>query len=179
MCTVVLTFKQYGNSQTLSYPTLPEAATLLSQYIQQKSLSGNEKEASEFFANICRSKGLFVEPLNSAGNQYNFSASLCPLSDQKPNIIFLNHIDVVSEGNINNWQYYPFSGHISDSIVWGRGAIDLKGVAIMITCHRTCKKWFPDNHFLIILHYSVLDLKNQQPGNKDVIESSFTKLNLL
>ncbi|MBS1749446.1 MAG: M20/M25/M40 family metallo-hydrolase [Bacteroidetes bacterium] len=179
MCTVVLTFKQYGNSQTLSYPTLPEAATLLSQYIQQKSLSGNEKEASEFFANICRSKGLFVEPLNSAGNQYNFSASLCPLSDQKPNIIFLNHIDVVSEGNINNWQYYPFSGHISDSIVWGRGAIDLKGVAIMqLLAIERAKKWFPDNHFpynITLLCVGSEESNNQ--GIKDVIESSFTKLN--
>ena len=176
---VVLTLNQYGNSQSTTFRPLPEAATLLSQYIQQKSLSGHEKEAGEFFANLCSSKGLFVEKLNSTGNHFSFSASLYPLTDQRPNIIFLNHIDVVSEGNINNWQHDPFSGYISDSIVWGRGAIDLKGVAIMqLLAIERAKKWIPEDHppFNITL-LCVAGEESDNQGIKNVIESSFKKLN--
>ncbi|MDD3568280.1 MAG: M20/M25/M40 family metallo-hydrolase [Bacteroidales bacterium] len=54
-----------------------------------------------------------------------------PLSFNKPNIIFLNHIDVVLADNCELFTYPPFSGTIADGQVWGRGAIDSKGMAVM------------------------------------------------
>ena len=62
---------------------------------------------------------------------YNFAASIKPLSDNLPNIIFLNHLDVVPAGDASNWTYPPFSGKIVDGEIWGRGAFDNKGPAIM------------------------------------------------
>lgn len=54
-----------------------------------------------------------------------------PLSFNKLNIIFLNHIDVVPAENCEQFTYPPFSGTIADGQVWGRGAIDSKGMAVM------------------------------------------------
>ncbi len=110
---------------------ISESAILLSEYIQKKSVSGTEREAGEFLAAICREKGLVVQKLSSGEDDYNFAASLYPLSERRPNIVFLNHIDVVSEGNGAGWKYPPFGGVIAENRIWGRGAIDLKGVAVM------------------------------------------------
>ncbi|MBX2922418.1 MAG: M20/M25/M40 family metallo-hydrolase [Chitinophagaceae bacterium] len=168
-----------GLPQSTSYQIATEEATLLSQYIQKKSLSGFEKEAGEFLADICRDKGLIVERLPSPENSYNFAASLSPLSDNKPNIIFLNHIDVVPEGNTGSWLYEPFSGTIADNSVWGRGAIDLKGVAIMqLMAIEKAKQWGGEEalpYNVTLLCVSGEEMDNQ--GIKDVIENSFEKLN--
>lgn len=179
LCTLAFTFNQYCRSQSVTLSPIPEAAVILSQYIQKKSLSGKEKAAGTYFAALCRSKGLVVEELNSTGNAFNFSASLFPLSDQKPNIIFLNHIDVVPEGNINHWQYPPFSGTISDSVVWGRGAIDFKGVAVMQLLaierfrNRIAGAEIPYNVTLLC----VAGEESGNQGIKAVLENSFQKLN--
>ena len=44
------------------------------------------------------------------------------------------HMDVVpaNEGPDSGWTYPPFSGTVADGYVWGRGAIDCKGVMIGI-----------------------------------------------
>lgn len=43
-------------------------------------------------------------------------------------IAMLAHQDVVpiSEGTEQDWTFAPFSGHIDDEFVWGRGALDMK-----------------------------------------------------
>lgn len=107
------------------------APEVLSQYIQFQSLSCEEKVAGEWLKKICLENGLYVSQFGDQAGNYNFAASLIPLSDKKPNVIFLNHIDVVDPGDISGWEHPPFSGFITDEIVWGRGAFDNKGAAIM------------------------------------------------
>jgi acetylornithine deacetylase/succinyl-diaminopimelate desuccinylase-like protein len=104
---------------------------LLSAYIQHESISNNEYEAGEFISEYCSKQGFHVDHLTRDSASYNFVASLYPLKEGKPNIIFLNHIDVVPEGNSSDWTYPPFSGVIAEGSVWGRGAIDNKGMAVM------------------------------------------------
>ncbi|WP_162056270.1 M20/M25/M40 family metallo-hydrolase [Pontibacter pamirensis] len=106
-----------------------QAATLLSRYIQLASVTGSEKGAGVFFSGLCKSRGLHVKVFSDRSDSYNFSASLYPLESRKPNIVLLNHIDVVPVAG--NWQHAPFSGRVADGMVWGRGAVDNKGMAIM------------------------------------------------
>ncbi len=115
--------------QDVSYYKVPEL--LLSEYIKYPSVTGVEKEAGKYFAEISRKVGLHVRVFTDEIDSYNFSASLYPLDMGKPNIILLNHIDVVPAGDISLWEHPPFSGKIVDGEVWGRGAIDNKGMAIM------------------------------------------------
>lgn len=103
----------------------------LSEYLQFKSISGSEKEAGDWLKKLCIEKGLYITDMGTENGNYNFSASLYPLSKKLPNIILLNHIDVVPEGNISKWEYPPFSGKITETEIWGRGAFDNKGNGIM------------------------------------------------
>jgi carboxypeptidase PM20D1 len=108
-----------------------EAAVLLSDYISHASVSGTEKYAGEFLAGVCRERGLHLRIFTDTVDSYNFAASLYPLDSGKPNIVFLNHIDVVTPGEESGWKYPAFSGTIVEDTVWGRGAIDMKQAVIM------------------------------------------------
>ena len=103
----------------------------LSKYIQYNSISGNEKAAGDWLKRLCVENNLFIKQMGNENGKYNFAASLYPLSEQLPNIIFLNHIDVVPAGEYSNWIHDPFSGKIEDNEIWGRGAFDNKGNAVM------------------------------------------------
>ncbi|MDX9769334.1 MAG: M20/M25/M40 family metallo-hydrolase [Tenuifilaceae bacterium] len=113
------------------HDSIPHSALLLSDYIQYPSVTGNEKQAGQYLATMAMLKGMHVEVFTNHTDTFNFAASLYPLSLNKPNIIFLNHIDVVPAENSEQFTYPPFSGTIANGQVWGRGAIDNKGMAVM------------------------------------------------
>ncbi len=110
------------------------AVLLLSEYIRIPSETGNEKMAADFLMNQCINKGLIIKQISDSAGRYNFAASLYPMQYGKPNIIFLNHMDVVPAGNPANWTYPPYEGKIDQGKVWGRGATDNKGLAIVQLC---------------------------------------------
>ncbi len=49
------------------------------------------------------------------------------IGDKSPHICYAGHTDVVPTGDVNLWDYEPFSAHIEDGILYGRGASDMKG----------------------------------------------------
>lgn len=102
---------------------------LLQRYIQIPSVSEYEKNAGKFIEAVCRDNGLHITNLGQENGNYNFAASFFPLESRKPNIIFLNHIDVVPEKDESTFGAY--SGKIYEGKVYGRGAIDNKGAAVM------------------------------------------------
>lgn len=139
ICTVLLPLLLVASIQFPSFSIphdstraeISKAALLLSQYLQIPSISGDELEAGQFLAGVCAENGLEIEYFTVEKDSYNFAASLYPLSLGKPNIILINHIDVVPEGDTAMWTYPPYAGTIADGHVWGRGAIDAKGLGIM------------------------------------------------
>lgn len=119
------TFKISVDNELLTAPEV------LSIYIQKKSPSCQEITAGEWLKGVCSENGLFIYEYGIENGNYNFAATLLPLSDSLPNVILLNHIDVVDEGDSTDWIHPPYSGFISEEDVWGRGAFDNKGPAIM------------------------------------------------
>jgi succinyl-diaminopimelate desuccinylase len=49
------------------------------------------------------------------------------LGNTGPNLCFAGHTDVVPPGNIDAWTSPPFAAEIRDGILYGRGAVDMKG----------------------------------------------------
>lgn len=109
--------------------TLSNIETVLQQYIRIPSVSGQEKNAGDFLKKVCENNGLYIADFGNKDGQYNFAASVFPLSSGKPNIVFLNHIDVVPEST--NQDRKPYSGSIENGVIYGRGSIDNKGAALM------------------------------------------------
>ncbi len=45
----------------------------------------------------------------------------------RPNLVFAGHTDVVPPGDEGSWRHPPFAGAVSDDMLYGRGAVDMKG----------------------------------------------------
>jgi carboxypeptidase PM20D1 len=110
--------------------TLPISAQVLSAYVQMPSPSRSELQAGLLLSDMAAYLGLHVAVYTHTDSSFNFAASLYPLDMCKPNIVLLNHIDVVPAGDPGQWKYPPYSGAIAEGAVWGRGAIDMKGPAV-------------------------------------------------
>jgi succinyl-diaminopimelate desuccinylase len=44
-----------------------------------------------------------------------------------PHLVLAGHTDVVPPGDEARWQHPPFAGEIADGVLFGRGAVDMKG----------------------------------------------------
>ena len=108
-----------------------ESIRLLSELIRIRSTSGHEGMVGRYLAGYCKQAGLQVSIFSEADSAYNFAASLYPLGSGRPNIVLLNHLDVVAAADSVAWAVPPFSGLVTDSCIWGRGALDMKGMAVM------------------------------------------------
>lgn len=57
----------------------------------------------------------------------NLYARFGTLGTNGPNVCFAGHTDVVPVGDEKAWTHPPFAAVIEDGVLWGRGAIDMKG----------------------------------------------------
>ena len=109
-----------------------EAVDLLQQYIRIDTTNpaGNEEPACDWLAALLTSEGIESQKYVSAPNRANLIATL-PGSDPslKP-LVLLHHNDVVPCQR-EFWQVEPYAGTIKDGFVWGRGALDIKGMGVL------------------------------------------------
>lgn len=110
---------------------LPKPEQLLIELIQFKAHSGEEKKIGAFLMSFCSKNGLFVTDFSPNDSAINFSASLFPLELKKPNIILTSHLDVVPVVDTFLWKHPPYSGKLIQDTIFGRGAIDCLGLAVM------------------------------------------------
>ncbi len=108
-----------------------EAVDILQRYIRVDTSNppGNEELAADFLADILKSEGIESRKLISAPGRASLHAVLGPSGGEKP-LVLLNHSDVVPVER-QYWQVDPFAGEIKDGYVWGRGALDMKGMGVL------------------------------------------------
>ncbi len=107
-----------------------EASNILSDYIKIKTVNppGNEEEAALFLESIFKREGIEPLILRSAPKRANVISRL-PGGDPS-GLILLSHIDVVPVEE-EKWERDPLGGEIVDGHIWGRGAVDDKGMGVM------------------------------------------------
>src|SRR5215472_15442459 len=108
-----------------------EAASILSRYIQIDTTNppGDEIKAAKFFKEIFDREGIEAQIIESVPGRASIHAVLHG-NDSRKSLILLNHMDVVPADE-KLWKAKPFGGEIKDGVIWGRGALDDKGPAIM------------------------------------------------
>jgi acetylornithine deacetylase/succinyl-diaminopimelate desuccinylase-like protein len=109
-----------------------EATDLLSKYIQINTTNppGNELVAAKFLKDKFLADGIPAttwEPLPGRGI---VAARLHGIGKHHKALLLLSHMDVVP-ADLKEWRVPPFSGEIKDGAIWGRGAIDDKGPAVV------------------------------------------------
>ncbi|MFQ5683957.1 MAG: M20/M25/M40 family metallo-hydrolase [Candidatus Binatia bacterium] len=108
-----------------------EAVSLLSRYIQIDTTNppGNEIKAARFFKSILNREGIAAKIFESAPGRGNVYARVGGEGSKKA-LILMNHMDVVPADR-RYWREDPFRGVVKGGYVWGRGALDMKGPAIV------------------------------------------------
>jgi len=116
----------------------------LQAYIQINTSNppGNETAGVKFLADILAAEGIPFETAESAPGRGNIWATL--KGGDEPALLLLHHIDVVP-ANAKFWDVDPYSGAILDGYVYGRGAVDTKGLGIaqlhaFLALHRSGRK---------------------------------------
>ena len=114
-----------------SIATGDEAVQLLSKYLQIDTTNppGNEILAANFFKAIFDKEGIESRILESAPGRASIYARLKGDGTRK-SLVLLNHMDVVPADK-RYWTVEPFGGVVKDGYIWGRGAIDMKGMGIV------------------------------------------------
>lgn len=149
----------------------------LSEYIQIPTLTlqGHEYKAAPFFQTIFQKLNIPYKEFWTKdtsipqGRRYNVIATL-PVSRKNnyawnrrtsiPSIVLLNHIDII-DAHDDQWlsKGLAFSGQITtykgEEFLWGRGALDMKSIAIMqlmafVEASLENKKRTHDIHFLAV-----------------------------
>ncbi|HZT53487.1 MAG TPA: M20/M25/M40 family metallo-hydrolase [Gaiellaceae bacterium] len=85
---------------------------------------GNETAAAELLREYLEASGVRCELLARVPERANLVARLPGGSG--PSLLFLSHTDVVLADSAE-WTAPPFAGELRDGMVWGRGALDMKG----------------------------------------------------
>ena len=92
---------------------------------------GNETPAAEYIAGMLQSAGLDAQLLGAEPARQNVIARVRG-DGSKPPLMLAAHLDVVPVER-EKWRHDPFGGEIHDGYLWGRGAIDMKQMAVMST----------------------------------------------
>ena len=108
-----------------------EAVDHLAKFLQFDTTNppGNETPAAVFLKALLDREGIESRVIESAPGRGNVYARLRGDGSRKP-IVLLNHLDVVP-ADARFWAEPPFSGAVKDGYVWGRGALDMKGMGIL------------------------------------------------
>jgi acetylornithine deacetylase/succinyl-diaminopimelate desuccinylase-like protein len=109
----------------------PEVVQLLADYLKIDTTNppGNERLGAEYLAGVLRKNGLEAEIFDTSPNRSCVYARLKGTGKKKA-IVLLNHIDVVP-ARAEDWKFPPFAGEIHNGELWGRGALDMKGMGII------------------------------------------------
>ena len=111
-------------------PALPRASARLQQYLRIDTTNppGNENRAVAFFADIFEREGIPYETVEPEPGRGSIWARLT--GGSAPGIILLHHTDVVPADS-RFWKHGPLSGVHDEGYLYGRGALDTKGLGIM------------------------------------------------
>lgn len=92
---------------------------------------GNELAAARYIAGVLEREGITAEVLESAPGRGIVVARLRAgaVPDPSRALLLLSHVDVVGVQR-ERWSVDPFAGVTKDGYLWGRGALDDKGMTI-------------------------------------------------
>jgi acetylornithine deacetylase/succinyl-diaminopimelate desuccinylase-like protein len=113
-----------------------EGVRRLSEYIAINTTNppGNELAAARWFQKVLAAEGIQGQILDTAElgpGRANFYARLpATVEGKRSAIALVSHMDVVPVTR-EGWSVDPFAGMVKDGYVWGRGALDMKGHAVL------------------------------------------------
>lgn len=103
--------------------------------IDSSNFGGNnargEREAAEYCEAIMQQIGMNPEMLESTPGRVSVIGRYPGWDSEAPALILHGHLDVVP-AEAEEWSVDPFAAELVDGMIWGRGAVDMKGMDAMM-----------------------------------------------
>lgn len=103
--------------------TFENALAFASDLIRIPGLPGHEGDVAERVRQEYEALGLDDIRVDEVGNVIGVARG----RGEAPAALLNCHLDVVAEGDHDDWEVPPFSGEVRDGYLHGRGAMDIKG----------------------------------------------------
>lgn len=104
-------------------PTFENALAFASDLIRIPGLPGEEDDVARRVRQEMEALALEDVRVDDAGNVIGVARG----TDDAPPVLLNCHMDVVAEGEHDEWEVPPFSGEVRGGFLHGRGAMDIKG----------------------------------------------------
>ena len=107
-----------------------EMVDVLSRYLQVRSINppGDETLAADFMIEVLEAEGIGWELIEFSPGRGSLVARVGG-NNTEPPLCLMSHLDVVpAEAQYWPDDRQPFSGAVVDGEIWGRGALDMKGM---------------------------------------------------
>ncbi|BCP56201.1 succinyl-diaminopimelate desuccinylase [Kaistia sp. 32K] len=101
---------------------------LLQDLIRCQSVTPAEGGALAYLESVLTAAGFTVDrPVFSEAGTPDVENLFATIGSGPPHFVFAGHTDVVPPGDTAHWSHDPFGGDIVDGMLYGRGAVDMKG----------------------------------------------------
>lgn len=108
--------------------SIPNSVTIARDLIRCPSVTPAEAGALDLLQSILESEGFKSDRLVfSEDNTPNVDNLFASYGTGSPHFLFAGHTDVVPAGSLESWTHDPFEGVVADGLLFGRGAVDMKG----------------------------------------------------
>ncbi|MBF2755458.1 MAG: succinyl-diaminopimelate desuccinylase [Gammaproteobacteria bacterium AqS3] len=91
----------------------------------------------------------------------------------RPSLLFAGHTDVVPPGDESAWRFPPFEGRVSDGVLYGRGACDMKGA---LAAYAVALRDFLRDHPEVDWQLGLLLTSDEEGSGEDGIKRVMQKL---
>ncbi|KPJ77736.1 MAG: hypothetical protein AMS19_12400 [Gemmatimonas sp. SG8_23] len=115
-------------------PSFENALAFAADLIRIPGLPGQEGDVAVRVREEFESLGLEDVRVDGAGNVIGVARG----RGSAPAALLNCHMDVVAEGDHDEWEVPPFSGEVRDGYLHGRGAMDIKGPLALQTYAAAC-----------------------------------------
>ncbi|MDY3986575.1 ArgE/DapE family deacylase [Peptoniphilaceae bacterium SGI.137] len=117
-----------------------ESIQILQDVIRIASENDHEQAVAEYYQKLLASHNIESKLVKYADGRCSLVAEIENGSGKT--LALSGHMDVVSVGDEKEWKYPPYSGHIEDGVIWGRGTSDMKSglsalIIAMIDLHQS------------------------------------------
>ena len=138
------------------------SAEVLSAAIREQTVNppGNEARLAGELARLLEQAGLEARVVPTPGLEggpgraavWGRLAGRSDAASKPPGVVLLSHLDTVP-ARAEDWSVAPFAGQIEGGFVWGRGALDAKGVTVthLMTLIELARRDAPLDRDLILL----------------------------
>jgi succinyl-diaminopimelate desuccinylase len=102
--------------------------TIARDLIRCPSVTPTEGGALAYLAGMLQRGGFTVHRMTfSEAGTPDVENLYARIGSAPPHLMFAGHTDVVPPGNEVLWRHPPFAGDVADGVLYGRGAVDMKG----------------------------------------------------